>query len=90
MPMTLPTHDSNAAAGIAMLTAIAAVGNPRSPPASSRKQLILDVQIYIGSATCESLTGALNYFNGSDTPFESDTVSLFLIHATVGQAIYFT
>jgi len=62
------------------MTAVAAVGNPRNVPGS--KKLILDVQIYVGSEKCESLLGALSYFNGSDMVFDNDDVALYLIYST--------
>lgn len=68
--------------GIATITAIAAVGNPRPTPGSAKK-IMLDAQIYVGSLNCESLLGALSYFNGSDMVFGNDDVALYLIYATV-------
>ncbi|KJA12908.1 hypothetical protein HYPSUDRAFT_1084434, partial [Hypholoma sublateritium FD-334 SS-4] len=67
--------------GLATITAIAAIGNPRSVARS--KKMILDAQIYVGSPTCESLLGALTYFNSSDLVFSNETVSLYLIYATI-------
>lgn len=75
------THTDYAAAGIATITAVAAVGNPRNIPGS--KKVMLDVQVFVGSPSCESLLGALAYFNGSNMVFDHDSVALYLIYATV-------
>ncbi|KAF8957984.1 hypothetical protein BDZ97DRAFT_1843975 [Flammula alnicola] len=59
------------------LTAIAALGNPRTIPKS--KTIVLDAQIYIGSLSCESLLGALRYFNAKDLHFP-ESAGLYLIN----------
>ncbi|KAF8974722.1 hypothetical protein BDZ97DRAFT_1690533, partial [Flammula alnicola] len=71
-----PVHD----AGMISLTAIAALGNPRAIPKS--KTIVLDAQIYIGSSACESLLGALRYFNARDLHF-SESAGLYLINTTI-------
>ena len=72
--------DSSSSTGLASLTAIAALGNPRLIPKS--KTVILDAQIYVGSPFCEFLIGALRFFNSSNIQF-SEEPSLYSIHATV-------
>ena len=78
MPSATPTSDTTAV--IAMITAIAALGNPRALPGT--KTVVLDAQIYVGSPSCESLLGSLRFFNASDVVFEHQS-ALFLIYATV-------
>ncbi|KIK00974.1 hypothetical protein K443DRAFT_7224 [Laccaria amethystina LaAM-08-1] len=70
--------------GIATITVITAVGNPRPTPGSSKK-IMLDAQIYVGSSNCESLLGSLSYFNGSDMVFRKDDVALYLLYATIAK-----
>jgi hypothetical protein len=74
---TNPVHD----AGMISLTAIAALANPRSTP-KSKSTIVVDAQIYIGSIYCESLLGALRYFNANDIQF-SEAPGLYLINTTV-------
>ncbi|KAF8966831.1 hypothetical protein BDZ97DRAFT_1903666 [Flammula alnicola] len=66
-------------AGMISLTAIAALGNPRTIPKS--KMTVIDAQIYIGSSSCESLLGALRYFNARDLHF-AESAGLYLINTT--------
>ena len=75
--------------GIATITAIAAVGNSWPIPGSSKK-IMLDTQIYVSSSNCESLFGALSYFNGSDMVFRNDEITLYLIYATVSFFYFFS
>ncbi|KAF5381722.1 hypothetical protein D9615_005621 [Tricholomella constricta] len=77
MPSVTPTSDT--AAGIATITAVAALGNPRTLPGT--KTVLLDAQIYVGSPSCESLLGSLRFFNVSDMVFEHQS-ALYLIYAT--------
>lgn len=79
LAMTLQT-DSQPTAGLATITAIAAIGNPRNV---AGKKFILDAQIYVGSKKCESLIGALSYYNISNIPFDHEKVALFFIYSTV-------
>lgn len=78
--MSFTEAERDITAGYASITAIAGLGNPRAIPNS--KVLILDAQIYIGSSSCESLLGALRFFNAQDAVFVND-VGLYLIYATV-------
>ena len=78
--MTSVTTTSDTAAGIATLTAVTALRNPRALP--GMKTVILDAQIYVGSPSCESLLGSLQFYNGSDMVFEHQS-ALYLIYATV-------
>ncbi|KAF8955969.1 hypothetical protein BDZ97DRAFT_1926038 [Flammula alnicola] len=73
------TSGSDSAAGLATILAIAALANPRHVPDS--KSIILDAQVYIGSPSCESLIGALRFYNGTEIEFSSDA-GLYLIYAT--------
>ena len=76
----MPMPNSDTAAGIATITAIAALGNPRALPGT--KTVVLDAQIYVGSPSCESLMGSLRFFNASDMVFEHES-ALYFIYATV-------
>ncbi|KAF9552567.1 hypothetical protein CPC08DRAFT_728521 [Agrocybe pediades] len=58
---------SGTAGGMVTMTAIAALTNARSMTASSKK-VVVDAQIFVGSGQCESLLGALSYFNKSELP----------------------
>lgn len=78
--MPSPVLHPDAAAGIATITAIAALGNSRPLPGT--KTVILDAQIYVDSPTCESLMGSLRFFNASGMKFEHKS-ALYLIYATV-------
>ncbi|KAF8973655.1 hypothetical protein BDZ97DRAFT_1912130 [Flammula alnicola] len=73
------TSGSDSAAGLATILAIAALANPRHVPDS--KSIILDAQVYVGSPSCESLIGALRFYNGTEIEFSSDA-GLYLIYAT--------
>jgi len=74
--------------GIATITVIAAVGNPRPTPGSSKK-IMLDAQIYVSSSNCELLLGTLSYFNGSDMVFWKDDIALYLLYAMVSLLFHF-
>jgi hypothetical protein len=78
--MPSPVLHSDAAAGIATITAVAALGNARPLPGT--KTVVLDAQIYVGSPSRESLMGSLRFFNASDMVFEHES-ALYLIYATV-------
>ena len=78
------TPTSDTAAGIATITAVAALGNPKALPGT--KMVVLDAQIYVGSPSCESLLGSLRFFNGSDIVFKHQS-ALYLIYATVSAFI---
>lgn len=67
--------------GHTTLSAVAAIGNPRYPPSSSKK-LVLDAQIYLGS-TSEQLIGVVSYFNLSNLTFGLNDVALYHIECTV-------
>ena len=70
------------ASGYATITAIAALANPRNVP-GSKKKLILDAEIFVGGEKCETLLGALSFFNKSDMNFEHSGIALYLIYSTV-------
>ena len=76
--MTTP----NLTSGYATITAIAALANPQNIPGSKRK-IILDAEIFIGGKKCETLLGALSFFNKNDINFEHSGVALYLIYSTV-------
>ena len=67
--------------GHATLSAVAAIGNPRYPPSSSKK-LILDAQIYLG-ASAEQITGVVSYFNLANLNVGLNDVALYHIECTV-------
>jgi len=77
----MPINTESSSAGLASITAVAALWNPRSPPGSSLKT-ILDAQFFLGQEDCESLIGALSYFNSQKLIFGT-TPSLYLINTTV-------
>ncbi|KAF8973246.1 hypothetical protein BDZ97DRAFT_1990551 [Flammula alnicola] len=79
MTLKHTTSGSDSAAGLATILAIAALANPRHVPDS--KSIILDAQVYVGSSSCESLIGALRFYNGTEIEFSSDA-GLYLIYAT--------
>ncbi|KAF9472801.1 hypothetical protein BDN70DRAFT_775918, partial [Pholiota conissans] len=68
------------ASGLATMVGIAALANPRRA-ADSPKSIILDVEIYIGADHCQSLIGALRFFNKDDMDFTEEP-SLYLIYTT--------
>lgn len=70
--------------GHATLSAIAAIGNPRSPPSSSKK-LILDAQIYLGASSSEQLIGVVSYFNVLGLNFGLNDVALYHIECTASR-----
>lgn len=77
----MSTASDSGLGGHATLSAIAAIGNPRYPPNSSKK-LILDAQIYLG-ATSEQLIGVVSYFNLSNLNIGLNDVALYHIECTV-------
>ena len=81
---SLPHMSSSSDTGLgghATLSAVAAIGNPRYPPSSSKK-LILDAQIYLGTTT-EQLTGVVSYFNVANLNVGLNDVALYHIECTV-------
>ncbi|RDB16135.1 hypothetical protein Hypma_003356 [Hypsizygus marmoreus] len=76
---TTPIFD--AVPGLASITTIAALANPRRPRRLLSKTVILDAEIYVGSSLCESLLGALRFFNAFDLKLSAEP-GLYLIYAT--------
>ena len=68
------------AAGRTSLNGLAILANPRSIPAS--KTIVIDAQLYLGSAGQDLLIGSLRYFNSTDTIFD-DEPCLYFVSATV-------
>lgn len=81
-PHPKSSSDAQRSAGMLSLTAIAAIGNCRSIPRAP-KSIVVDAQIFVGSPSCESLLGALQYYNTSNLAFHEDTVGLYLINTSV-------
>lgn len=75
------------ASGYATITAIAALANPRNVP-GSKKKLILNAAICVGGEKCETLLGALSFFNKSDMNFEHSGIALYLIYSTVSSFLF--
>lgn len=85
MKNTPSSSPVDSATGLATMLAVAALANPRNVPGS--KSIMLDAQVYVGSPSCESLIGALRFYNGNDMEFDSNA-GLYLIYATVS-SFYF-
>jgi hypothetical protein len=81
----MPINTESSSAGLTSITAVAALWNPRLSPGSSLKT-ILDAQFFLGQEDCESLIGALSYFNSQKLNFGT-TPSLYLINTTVSLLI---
>jgi hypothetical protein len=79
--MTSASTINSTLASYATFSAIAAIGNPRHLP-SSTKKLLLDAQIYLGS-TREELVGIVAYFNSSNLTFGLNDIGLYHIECTV-------
>ena len=84
--LTMSSIGDSSLGGHATLSAIAALGNPRYLP-SSTKKLVLDAQIYLGSAKTEQLTGVVLYFNQPNLNFGLNDVTLYYIECTVCHVI---
>ena len=82
LQFTMSSLSDSTLGGHATLSAIAALGNPRYPP-SSTKKLVLDAQIYLGSAKSEQLTGVVSYFNLANLNIGLNDVALYYIECTV-------
>ena len=75
------------ASGYATITAIAALTNPCNVP-GSKKKLILDAEIFVRGEKCQTLLGALSFFNKSDMNFEHSGIALYLIYSTVSSFLF--
>ena len=75
-----PEMPKPAAAGLATITGLAILANPRIVHAS--KTLVLDAQFYLGLTNRDSLIGSLRYYNLRDYTFH-DEATLYVVHATV-------
>ncbi|KJA17245.1 hypothetical protein HYPSUDRAFT_206406 [Hypholoma sublateritium FD-334 SS-4] len=76
----MSTASDTGLGGHASLSAIAAIGNPRHAP-NSTKKLILDAQIYLGTSS-EQLIGVLAYFNTTNLNVGLNDVALYHIECT--------
>jgi hypothetical protein len=72
--------------GFASFTGIAAIGNPHK--ITSSKKLFLDVQIYLGTDSYESLIGTAAYFNSTNMSFKKGEVGIYMICCTVRVLYY--
>ena len=76
------TTPSDLTSGYATITALATLANPRNLP-GSKKKIILDAEIFVGGEKCETLLGALSFFNKSNMNFEHNGIAVYLIYSTV-------
>jgi hypothetical protein len=64
--------------GYATITAVMALANPCNVP-ESKKQIILDAEIFARCKKCKTLLSALSFFIKSDMNFKHSGIALYLI-----------
>lgn len=77
----------NASKGLATITGIAGLENPRILDESKPKSIIFDAQLWISGQSRENghpIVGIFKYYNEDDLPFGPEDVGYYFIHATVG------
>jgi hypothetical protein len=86
---TSANTDSALERGIATFSTIAVLTYPRRVGvALTSKRLEFDVELFIGSTSCEKVYGALRFDNSEDVPFDQDVAGLYHIQATVSPFLF--